>query len=48
MRFNHLTDTHLRLYDRKNSLGARGFGLNLVDKIHIGSAVVDPNCYQLV
>ena len=37
MRFNHLTDTHLRLCDRKNSLGARGFGLYLVDKIHIRS-----------
>ena len=37
MRFNHLTDTHLRLCDRQNSLGARGFGLNLVDKIHIRS-----------
>ena len=37
MRFNHLTDTHLRLCDRKNSLGARGFGLNFVHKIHIRS-----------
>ena len=27
LRFNHLTVIHLRLFNRKNSLGDRGFGL---------------------
>ena len=54
MRFNHLTVIHLRLFNRKNSLGAGGFGLKWTRVTFAvnsfsgsGNAVVVSNCHQL-